>query len=399
MARSKGVRIGAGLLAALTLVGCATAPATPFRRESLARQIADDATAFNEAYARAVSGQILLNILRARDRLPRYYLSMSGIQDSPSLRFREALGIGSIPLGEGASPWGFGSFTGERETQSRPSYALSPLSAETLTRAVFTPTPTNIFEHYWDSGWPRDLLFYLLVARVTRVTQTPTGPQIEEFTNEAASIDANCPNSAAPGCAFVDVARTLLRDIAGRTPSSGGPAAAPVCGLIDAYGPREPLRATAPEKGQTCAPRIVVGDVTYVLGLRSFDDIVYFVGELMRARPESGGELVAALAVGPAGMRGGAPVPLFRIVGEAQAGRAVDGDPRERYAASVMYDGRRWYAGPPVSRVCPAPGADPCTDDARAGDRSSSVLSLLAELLALNQSPDAIRAPTRIFVE
>jgi len=110
MAAALPLRVMAATLAALMTAACATTPAVPFRRESLARQISDDAAAFNEAYARAVSGQILLNVLRGRERLPRHYLSMSGIQDAPSLRFRENAGIGSIPLGDGASPWGFGSF-------------------------------------------------------------------------------------------------------------------------------------------------------------------------------------------------------------------------------------------------------------------------------------------------
>lgn len=400
MKRSRTIRIGAGLLAALTLAGCATTPAVPFRRESLARQISDDAAAFNEAYARAVSGQILLNILRGRDRLPRHYLSMSGIQDAPSLRFRENVGIGSVPLGDGASPWGFGSFGAERETQSRPSYALQPLSAETLTRAVFTPTPTNIFEHYWDSGWPRDLLLFLLAGRITRVTQSPGAPaQVEEFVNEAAGVRDDCKGVNSRGCAFVDVARRLLADVAEKTPTSGGPAAPGVCGLVDAYAPPEPVRAIVPERGQNCAPRFIVGNVTYVLTLRSFDDIVYYVGELLREEPGADSTLSAALGVRAAGLRAGSPVPLFRVTPETAARRTVDGDPRARYAASVVYDGRRWFAGPPVSRTCDAVGPAPCTDDPQSGDRSSSVLSLLAELLALNQSPDAIRAPSRIFVE
>jgi hypothetical protein len=40
-----------------------------------------------------------------------------------------------------------------------------------------------------------------------------------------------------------------------------------------------------------------------------------------------------------------------------------------------------------------------CQDNADEGDRSSSVLSLIAEILALNQSPDAIRAPSRLIAE
>src|SRR5690606_239472 len=52
----------AACAAALLAASCATAPDIPSQRERLTRQIADDAVGFNEAYAQAVSAQILLNI-------------------------------------------------------------------------------------------------------------------------------------------------------------------------------------------------------------------------------------------------------------------------------------------------------------------------------------------------
>jgi hypothetical protein len=127
--------------------------------------------------------------------------------------------------------------------------------------------------------------------------------------------------------------------------------------------------------------------------------MVYYVGELMRAAyTEADGDpktpMEARVKVKVAGLRGGgAGAPLFRIVPEsAAAGHA--------FAASISYDGRVYFAGPPIGRACAdARPAGVCADDAAHGDRSSSVLSLLAELLALNQSPDAIRAPARFLAE
>jgi hypothetical protein len=53
-----------------------------------------------------------------------------------------------------------------------------------------------------------------------------------------------------------------------------------------------------------------------------------------------------------------------------------------------------------VGRSCGEATADGvCQDNAEEGDRSSSVLSLIAEILALNQSPEAIRAPNRLIAE
>jgi hypothetical protein len=387
---------GLAASALLLLAGCGTAPAAPFRAEGLARQISDDAIAFNEAYARAVSGQLLLNILRARDRQPRFYLSMSGIQDAPGVRYRENLGVGGVPLGEGASPWGFGSFGFERETQSRPSYAVQPLSAETLTRTVFQPTPSNIFEHYWRSGWSRDLLTFLMVEKITRIE---AGGDVREFQNDATQMRDDCRGGEGGGCAFVVEARRLLGDIATRTPDRIRPDAAPVCGLVDAFGAPAPVAPQADGKG--CEPRFVIGAATYVFSLRSFDDMIFYVGELMRpATTEGQGAIDARLTVFAAGLRTDRGVPLFRILPEPEARRAAPRDPHLYFAASVNYGGRRYFAGPPVGRSCLRATPDGmCADNPAAGDRSSSVLSLLAELLALNQSPDAIRAPNRLIVD
>ena len=396
-------RAAAATLAASLATACATTPEAPMRRENLARQIADDAAAFNEAYARSVSGQILLNVLRARDRQPRYYLSMSGIADSPSVSWSENLGVSGTPLGEGASPWGFGAFGVQRQTQSRPTYAVSPLSAETLTKTVFQPTPGNVFAHYWESGWSRDLLIFLMVERMVRVETVNGERQITEVVNDATNIRGDCAEGEAGGCKFVRAARAFLADIAQHDEARATPDAAPVCGLVTAYDPAQPVRGVPPAAGQQCEPRFIIGNVTYVMSLRSFDDIVYYVGELMRPSLTGGGDdavMASPLTVRAAGLRSQIGAPLFRILPADEAAREAPIDPHAFFAASVSYGGRRFYAGPPVGRACAAATPDgPCADTPMNGDRSSSVLSLLAELLALNQSPDAIRAPQRVFVE
>jgi hypothetical protein len=383
------------LASALMAASCA-AGRLPDQREGLARQIADDAAAFNEAYAQAVSAQILLNVLRSRDRLPRYYLAMTGISDSPSWRYRQNVGVGSIPLGEGASPWGFGAAGLERETLTRPSYAVQPFSADTLTRAAFEPTAPYVFEHYWRSGWPRDILVLVMVEAIER---TGADGRVHAFSNEANTIFDNCATHVeTTGCAFVREARTFLAAVATHAPASfdltRGRAA---CGLVEAYGPVSPVRPAPEREGVECDPAFVVGADTLRLRMRSLDDMIYYIGELMRAgsmRASPGGPIEAQVTVAAAGLRGGGRgVPLFRLLPRAQAPRAL-------YAAEVEYAGTRYVAGPAIGRSCAEAAPDgPCRDDAEHGDRSSSVLSLIAEILALNQSPDAIRAPSRLIAE
>jgi hypothetical protein len=387
----------AACAAALLAASCASAAQFPSPREQLSRQIADDAAGFNEAYAQAVSGQILLNILRSRDRLPRYYLAMTGIADSPSWRHRQNVGAGSIPLGEGASPWGIGSIGLERETQTRPTYAIQPFSAETLTRTAFSPTPPHIFAHYWRSGWPRDLLMLMMVESIER---TDTSHPTQVFTNEANTIFDDCVEGVdTEGCAFVREMRAFLSSIS-EPPMAGGidpQRGRPLCGLIDAYNPSAPVRPVAPREGLDCDPVFAVGQSTIRLRLRSLDDMVYYVGELLRAggmRAGPGEAIEAQVTVRAAGLRGGGRgVPLFRVLPAQAAGRGV-------YAAEVEYGGARYRAGPAIGRSCGEESNEGrCRDIAEEGDRSSSVLSLIAEILALNQSPDAIRAPNRLIAE
>jgi hypothetical protein len=388
-------RLGALILAGLVLCGCTTAPALPLRRQALSGQIAADAAAFNEAYAQAVSAQILLNILRARDRMPRFYLAMTGISDAPSLRFQENAGAGSIPLGEGASPWGFGSLGITRETISRPSYAVQPFNADTLTRTAFEPIAPYVFAHYWKSGWPRDLLLLLMVERIDKTDGAGPG---SHFINEANVIFSDCGASVdTSGCAFVREVRDFLIGVENGEPERvDDPNGQPICGLLEAYGATPPVREAAPAHDQQCDPVFVMGATRLTLHLRSLDDIIYYVGELMRAgsMDEHAGIIEAQVNVAAAGLRGGGRgVPLFRIVRASAARRGA-------YAASVAYAGAHYVAGPAIGRSCGEATLDgPCRDDAENGDRSSSVLSLLAELMALNQSPDAIRAPNRLIAE
>lgn len=389
----RGFLSGAFLaLAATVLLGaCALSPASTLRRDAVAHRIAEDAAAFNEAYGQAVSGQILLNILRGRDRLPRYYLAMTGINDSPSLRLEQSAGIGSVPLGDGASNWGFGALGVQSETQSRPTYSVQPFNADTLTRTAFQPIEPFVFQHYWESGWPRDILLLLMVDRL-RVRE---GDRETAYLNEANTIFENCVDAVhTDGCDFVRALRGFIAAIDTSDPTRFAADGAPICGLLEAYALDRPVKPA--ENARNCPVRIAVGARLYTFELRSLDDVVYYVGELMRAGSmhAQGGVIEAQVNVRAAGLAGGGRgVPLFRIAEGAPSATTP-------YAASVRYAGMVYRAGPAIGRSCGAASdSGACQDDAEHGDRSSSVLSLLAELMALNQSPDAVRAPSRFFAE
>ena len=376
------------LAAVLSLLGaCASAPV---RRENIARQIADDAASFNEAYAQAVSSQILLNVLRSRDRLPRTYLAMTGISDNPSWSTSQSLDLGSVPLGGGGTPIGVGEVTVGRTQDRRPAYAVQPFGADTLTKTAFEPTPPYVFTHYWRNGWPRDILLLVMVESIERADAQG---RVTVFGNEANTIFDDCAASVATGgCDYVRAVRTLIAAADGTQTGIDMRRGVRMCGVVGVFGAQRAVHPVGALPHGDCDPVFVVGGDTYRLRLRSLDDMIYYIGELLRAggmRAQVGAPIEAQVNVLAAGLRGGGRgVPLFRLL------PARDGI----FAARVTYGGAEYVAGPAIGRSCGAATASGvCADTADAGDRTSSVISLIAELLALNQSPEAIRAPDRLL--
>ncbi len=375
------VRLIASACAMLALCACAATQAhQAHERAMLTRRIADDAIAYNQAYSAAINGQILLNILRAYNRQPRQYMSMTGFQNSVPDSRVVSLGIGALPLGELGEEWGEGALGVGVETQLEPEYAVEPFDSDDFSAIALRPTSTDVFRHYWDSGWNRDLLLILLVEQMEISGQQPA-----LLSNSAGTIAANCQGEmyASGGCAFVRAARELAQRT--RTAARSPVPATESCYPFAAYGVAEvrPLQST----GGTCPVTIVVGEDAYALQLRSLDAMIYYVGELIRrdgANPPPEGVLEARLHVAAPG----SPLqttPLFRVV-------PADATSEREYAASVTYAGRRYSAGAPANAFCFDPrGPEYCQGPP--ADRSGTVLELLTGILAYNQSAAAVRAP------
>lgn len=387
------------LALSLALAGCAVAGTRrQIERDALARRIAADAIAYNEAYSDAMSGQILLNILRARDRLPRQYMSMSGFSNADPDGRSANVGVSGVPLNDLGEQWGFLGLGASRSTTLEPEYKVEPLARDAYTAIVLQPTRTDVFAQYWSAGWSRDLVV-LLAAQQMQIEPLARNAPPRPFTNSASTIRANCladhyePHS---GCAFVQAARALV-DATYQLPPvvveirEGGEGRG-VCGLIAAYAPAERVYRTPDPTTGFCAPKIVVGDQLYTLALRSLDGMVYYIGELLRADPDAAGEesgaQLARVNIAAPGIPSGEPsVPIFRIVAAAQAEDAA-------FAAHTFYAGQEYAAGPAVSRLCDSAGQSAaCANDVEHGDRSSTVVEFLGGILAANQSERAVSAP------
>lgn len=382
------------MVAAASLSACAVTQARQtHEREMMTRRIVDDAIAYNEAYNTAISGQILLNILRAYNRQPRQYMSMSGFANSTPDARSTGVSVSDLPLGELGEQWGVGSLAIGRDHQLGPEFNVEPFNSNTYANIALLPTPSNVFKYYWDVGWNRDLLVILLVDQIT--ISSPDGGT---FANNAGTISANCEgeNGRSGGCAFIARARALSSLTRSMTPLMNAAATDGACYPVATYdAARVPTLRPAPAAGAAAPPcpvTIIVGETTYTLRLRSLDDAIYYVGELLRPDPRSpsaDGVLEARLQVIAPGSRDEL-APLFRV-SEATA------DSEREYVATVSYAGRRLSAGAPANWFCYDPrGPEHCRSPG--ADRAGTVLELLAGILAFNQSEAAVRAPQNTFV-
>jgi hypothetical protein len=428
-----------GFALALSLMGCASVPTLRGAPEDIGDQIGSNAVAYNQGYGRAIGDQVLLNILRARDRLPLYHLSMSGIADHSQLQQTDQLQIGSVGLGDGNG--GVGQLTGGQTLTISPQYTLDPFGSDAAHRArQFEPAAREAFQHYWNNNWPVEVLLYVMAQEiiVQRPGQTRRRNRAPSFTavgtnvNRSGGYRGDCagrpgytptPIQAPPARANLLAHETAEQ----RQERETREAREARCGFIwtvqrIADAPQRPtlettLCAQEPAVGDAPPPPRRICTITirseqdvqrYVVHLRSLDDMLYFLGSILREvdqaqeQPEvdaPAGVIQTRLSVRPSNI---APEdhehwndiprssPLFAI---RPAPRHYEhGD----YAAEVRYRGVRYVAGPVDGVVCI--GVAHCSDwEPRRLDSSSRVLSLLTQLVIISQSGEAQLAPRNVI--
>ncbi len=362
--------VRAGALS-LALMGCTTVPTLSGPPERVADRISASAVAYNQAYGRAVADQVLLNVLRARDRMPLFHLSMSGIADNSYVDSSGSTTIGSINLGNGNG--GVGSIQGQRLRRTAPQFSLNPIGPGTKgTSRQFTRNTDVEFTHYWDNDWPRDLLLYLMVDAIV----VARGPEAGTFHNSSVDLARPCPENR-PRCRFRDVVETITRE---QSPDA------------------RPRPCAQRDRLNRCDAEIAIGQVTYELELRALDDIIYYVGSISRL-PEEASVMVRPPGVYPLSRTGWESIertaPLFRIQ------RASESDGLGEYAAQVSYRGHNYVAGRANDAVCIVDERSSCQELRARGavDASSSVLSLLTQMVVISQNESAQLAPNNAVVQ
>lgn len=424
-----------GIVTFLTAcVFCASCSTIPIGRFSLADDIAEDHAALNDAYGRSVNGEILINILRSRDRWPRHYTDVSAISDTPSIVESGQLTVGPIPLNNPLNPFRASSAQLNRSLTTRPSYGVTPMTTEAIGRAIQSPTPRNVFEHYWNSGWQRDILLLVMVSSIREragLTSTSEVRQLEGHANVSAAVDANsgqnwseplynssealaryCANDRQHDrCGFYRRVRALsefehrqlvnveapqraechrsdpvtisLANTALITSMSQ--AAAQSEANIEVTGNQVVLVQCEEARAEAIVLQYQhgAGSRSFLLELRSLDAMVYAMGELARFENGNVNLVGAPQCHRPSAAGAACPTlaPLFRV---------VEGDvPEDQdYAAIINHAGRRYLAGPRV-----ADGHD------HNGDRTATTLTLLTQLFAINHSPGALATIPRLIAD
>ena len=174
-------------LICLTLVGCT------------AQRLATQAVSFNLTVERAQNEMLLLNVIRAKDRLPMYLSGISGLTGNVQTTLTSSLG--STYTDARATKTAPGATAAEvTDTLTRaytpsvgatfsknPTFTLAVLDTQEFMRGFLTPLGKDTLNYYWTQGWPRELLLYLLVQRV----------EIQEK-DQPLKVLRNYPDSADP---------------------------------------------------------------------------------------------------------------------------------------------------------------------------------------------------------
>ena len=334
--------------------------------------IAHDAVEYNRTVERSNNQILLLNILRAKERLPMYFTTLSLIRGSLS----STLGAGAeATVGGGVND---AKLTPRAEYKSSPSFDVAVLDSHEFMRGILAPVSLETVRYYWDQGWPADLLLHLFVREI-RLRDPATGV-VTTYENE-------------PGGGYPEF-RSLLyqlldenlriaerKSLAGFGPSVPGKQASQLSTQLGVAGAGLQL-VQDPQTGRYFLRRpakdlVFVRDlplpfagapVTLPLTdpydqvvLRSPQGILYYLGEI--AREQLMGEPNAVL------LKGG--IPLFVV---------RRNDSRAKTPAHVALD----FMG--LTYYIPAKADADHVDLDRDPGRSMQSLSLLAQLLALHKS-------------
>ena len=407
------------VLSALLLGACAL----PFGSAQVAQSNANDAVRLNEVIALGTNGMLLKNILRARDRQPRFYSRIREVSAQRTVETSGEIGL-TIPFGGASSPSYEGAPSLSQTANVNPSFEIEAQNTKDTALPFYTPVPAELLTGFVGEGWPVDVVALLLVESVTF---RKDGSDIGRLHNTGKHINSECDSwannniafqkfvtelatdngklvSFKNACAFVGWVQQLKRRSIAQAKkdelelsvdtrvacNSPGPefllSQDPVEDILKARKAGYAIKpvpknkkkfqlcSTATEQSLNLEDAGVSGfDVT--AKLRSIDDAIYYLGALSRTSKDVATEISSASIVyRPDSLKGDRDfVPLFRMTtkpsGEVQ------------YAARADHGNKTYYAS---------------TNDT--DDRSGTVLTILNQLKVLVQEPGALSSTQNVRV-
>jgi len=402
------MKFAGAALGLLCMPGCAIV--SDLGATGLAENIENNAATLNEAHTRAMTAIIAINVLRARDRWPTNYTTLSGIKSNPTLSLNGSATLGPLGLGNSPMPFAGSSASISRNESANAEYSVNPFSNNESTQGLLKPIQPEMLESYWLAGWPRETLMWLFVDAVTFAGETqPWYIDGDEFSSAPSANDAaylkryvavidaakrgevvfgELPPPSLDDRACTPYDPVYLREtLGGATPIDGGRSGnmSDTIRTVEVLTGRQLVladdtRAAVPNEAVIAPDRfnrrlLLCDPVTSAWGFmdartgrplamvrtRSFDDMIYFLGETLRnGTPES--PTVAGNVI------------LFQAYPD-RADRS--------FAVRVEHADRVYFIAPQM------------LDDVDQGpkDVTGNVLSLLNQLYLLAQSDEFLRAP------
>ncbi len=349
---------------------------------------------YNTAAETARNEMLLMNVLRARDRKPMVFTGLSRITGSVRAESR----IGAAASTGSAAP-DVQAFSPSFGFTDSPTFDVAVLDSQEFTRGIMTPVSTEILEYFWDQGYNREVLLYLVVDRVElecdgalrSLENDPTEPSFAAFRSlvddladagrwefddyrtekigppvdaaEARRLPTLVQMASSPlrlrpladGTFQLEKTSTKMR-LAVAEPRECGAGSGTPLRLYDSRGAVEAATTKAPGESRG---RIV---------MRSPQSILHYLGEL--ARPER------EVVIRP--RRGGQAASERRLFAVRPAGACSGNE------VAVRYDGDRWA----IPR-----GTGDCD-----GGRSMQSLAITAQLLSLLQSARDLPATSTVRI-
>jgi len=392
---------------------------------TLSRPLARHAVSYNRTVEDAQNQMLLLNIVRAKERMPMYFTSIGGITTSVGY----TIDSGSLSLTDPVTTTVTRAVKGNEVTDTKadgrgdtwtlgipsfsysdkPTVQISVLDSQEFMSGTLTAVKPETVYYYWEQGWKAEVLIYLLVENIRLGSDLSKKICPDLSDEERGELIENDPDSEAAFAKFEQCVNGFLRsrchiDLTSRltdlgsTPVAG---AADVSSLISSHdkgfvvttkvdgegGETTRLQRREAQLTLVCdsyeagvaTPRQDPGATEIRVVFRSPRGVLYYLGEIARAWAEGRTGQVPKIHVEDA--RGNvSATPLFVVRKASECGEAL-----------VQVDYRdQSYVVPAPSVVGDGGACEP--------GRSMQALTLVSQLISLQKSAKELPGPALVRV-